>query len=91
MPSVQAVLTNSCLTPHWVGHFRLENVKNQRERRKTAEKGKDEKEQETLKHEKPPPFLGGGLSWPFLTIKLGDFLRFLPQACPPTEVAAKFC
>ena len=43
--------------------FRPENVKEQRETRKTmAEKGKDKKdEEETLK---------GGVSWPFLTIKL---------------------
>ena len=34
--------------------FRLENVKKQRERRKTkAEKGKNKKEEETLKHAKP--------------------------------------
>ena len=36
--------------------FRLLNVKKQRERRKTkAREGKDEKEDETLKHGTPPP------------------------------------
>ena len=51
----------------------LENVKKKRERRKTkAEKGKDKKEEETLKHENPH-LLGGGVSWPFLTIKLVFF------------------
>ena len=56
-----------------MGHFKHENVKEQRERRKTmAEKGKDKKEEETLKHENPHLF-GGGVSWSFLAIKLGIF------------------
>ena len=53
--------------------FRPENVKEKRQRRKTmAEKGKDTKEEETLKHEKPPPFRWG-CSMAILTIKLGIF------------------
>ena len=52
--------------------FRPQNVKEQRDRRKTmAEKGEDKKEEETLKHEKKHTV--GGVSWPFLTIKLGIF------------------
>ena len=48
-------------------------------RRKTkAEKGKDKKEEETLKHEKPH-LLGGGVSWLFWTIKLGIFEMFDPN------------
>ena len=64
----------------------LKKVKKQRERRKTkTEKGKDKEEEETLKHEKPPPFRWGCFMATF-DYKTGDFLRFLTQICPPTEV-----
>ena len=45
------------LTPLSGPFFRPEDVKEERERRKTkADKGKDKKEEETLKHETLPPF-----------------------------------
>ena len=66
--------------------FWLENVKKQREMRKTkAETGKDEKEKETLKHEYPEPFRWGCFMAIF-DYKTGDCLRCLTQTCPPTEV-----
>ena len=50
-------LPNTSLGGPFLG---FKKVKKQRERRKTkAEKGKDKKEEETLKHEKPPPFRWG--------------------------------
>ena len=68
--------------------FRGENVKEQREKRKTmAEKGKDEKEEETLKHEKPPPFWWGCFVAIF-DYKTWDFLRFFTNICPPSGVRA---
>ena len=55
----------------WWADFRLQDVEKQRERRKTkAKKGRKNKEKETWKHEKLPPFCGG-FSWPILTMKLG--------------------
>ena len=46
----------------WWAHFRLQDIKKQRERRKIeAEKGRQEKEEETWKHENPHLF-GGGFS-----------------------------
>ena len=60
--------------------FRAENVKEQRERRKTmADKGKDKKEEETLKYENPPPFRFF-FSWPFLIIEL--FFEMFNQNLP---------
>ena len=40
-----------------------------------------------MKHEKPPPFRWGCFMAIF-DYKTGDFLRFLTQTCPPTEVTA---
>ena len=59
----------------------------QRERRKTkAEKGKDKKkEEETLKHEKPPPFRWGVILANFC-YKIGEKTPFLTLICPSTEV-----
>ena len=57
----------------------LQNVKKQRESGKAkAGKGKDEKEEETLKHEEPP------------LLRWGFFMAFLTKSCPPTEVTTKF-
>ena len=52
-----------------------------------AEKGKDRKEEETLKHEKPPPFRWGCFMAIF-DYKTGDFWRFLTKICPPSGVRA---
>ena len=38
-----------------------------------AEKGKSKKDEETLKHAKPPRFRWGGVLWPFSTTDLGIF------------------
>ena len=38
---------------------------------------------------KNPHLLGGGFSWPLLTLKLAIFLRFLTESHPPNEVRAK--
>ena len=63
--------------------MRLENVKDQRGEAITkAEKGKDKKEEETLKRENPH-LKGGGVSWPFLTIKLGIFEMFDSKLSTP--------
>ena len=60
----------------WWATFRLQKVKKQRERWTTkARKGKDEKEDKTLKREKPPHQVWG-FSGSFLTIKLGKFWKF---------------
>ena len=68
--------------------FRRENVKEQRERRKTmAEKGKDKKEEKTSKHEKPPPFWWGCFVAIF-DYKTGDVFRFFTNICPPSGVRA---
>ena len=50
-----------------------------------AEKGKDKKEEETLKHEKPPPFRWGCFMTSF-DYRTGDVLRFLTKICPPSGV-----
>ena len=52
-----------------------------------AEKGKDKKEEETLKHEKPPPFWWGCFVAIF-DYKTGDSLRFSTNICPPSGVRA---
>ena len=49
-----------------------------REGKTKEEEGKQEKEEETLKRERPHPF-GGGFSWPILTIKLGNNWGFWPN------------
>ena len=53
-------------------------------RKTKAEKGKDKKEEETLKHEKNPPFRWGCFMAIF-DYKTENFLRFLTQTCSPTE------
>ena len=80
------------LTPHWVAvFFRLENVKEERERRKTkAEKGANKKKRRNIETWKPPHLLGGGVSWPFLTIKLGIFWDCWPKPAHPLRLQPKF-
>ena len=68
--------------------FRLKKPRSRgREGKTKAEKGKDKEEEETLKHENPH-LLGGGCFMAIFDYKTGDFLRFLTQICPPTEVTA---
>ena len=56
--------------------FRLQKVKKQRERWKNkARKGKDEKEDKTLKREKPP-HLVRGFFWVIFTYKTGENWNF---------------
>ena len=64
----------------WWAIFRLQEIKKQRERRKTkAEKGKQKKEEETWRHENPHLF-GGFYSWPISTMKLEKIEIFLPKS-----------
>ena len=71
--------------------FRPENYKEHREGRKTrADKGKDKKEEETLKHENPH-LLGGGVSWPFLTIKLGILGYFSSKSAHSVGLEPYIC
>ena len=65
--------------------FRFENVKKQRERRKTkAEKGKDKKEEESFKDEKSP-FRWGCFMADF-DYRTGELFRFLTQPAHPLRL-----
>ena len=47
-----------------------------------AEKGKDEKEEEKMKHENPH-LLGGGRFMAIFDYKIGDFWHFKPKSAHP--------
>ena len=69
--------------------FRLQKVKKQRERwkNKAAKKGKDEKEDKTLKREKPP-HLVWGFFWAIFYYKIWEKLKCWPFFGPLIEVVA---